>query len=422
MKEHKQPPAHQGKTIIQKKGSDNQRSKQKKFSTYAIIQSQLLNQIREHLDSRCDLRYNEVTENIDIKWHRDNTYRPIEDRSFNSLLLTAKSSGVKISKDILRQFLYSEQVKSVNPIKEAIKTYHANHLNTKGIIKKLTDKVKVNNNDKWEEYFTRWLVGMVANFFVDKRNTNHVCLTLSGDQGKYKSTFLLALIPDEMKDYVYIGKVNPNSKDTLSLLATKLLIIIDDQLQQINKKDENDIKELITKDFVTWRRPFAVFEITRPHRASFGATVNGFEFLNDLTGSRRYLPFEIECIDIEAIKDIRKEKLFAEAYQLYLDGYRYWFDQDEVNQLNDANEKYRISSREYDLLLRFTDFDIRDEFLSTTEILQRLEYNGEVRNLSVKKVGEALKKIGYERVARKIKGNKVWGYEISLNKYNHPDR
>ena len=406
------------------KYSENQTGKQKNINDYGETQKLFFDSLKYYLSTQCVLRYNRVSENIDIKWITSKKWEPIEDRSFYTLMIRSKKAGIKVNKEIFKSYLNSDNIHGVNPIKEAIERYSTYHPSASGVIDKLASTVRVDNQARWPLYFKKWLVGMVSNIFNDSRCTNHICLTLSGEQGRFKSTFIANLIPDELRDYRYIGKIavnGQNNKDTLSLLATKLLIIIDDQLQQINRKDENEIKELITKDTVTWRKPFATFDITRPHRSSFAATVNGLEFLTDLTGSRRYLPFEVLSINIDQANKIDKQEVFAEAYQLYISGFRYWFNDAEVDELNRENEKYRISSREYDLLLRHIDFDDSSEFITATEVLQRLEYLGETKSLSIKKVGEALKKLNIPKVTRKIAGRATHGYFVKIGSHNKDD-
>ena len=78
----------------------------------------------------------------------------------------------------------------------------------------------------------------------------------------------------------------------LSLIGQNLIINIDDQLKALNKRDENELKNLITFPQGKYRMPYEKHIEERPHLASFVASVNGNDFLTDPTGSRRFLPFE----------------------------------------------------------------------------------------------------------------------------------
>src|SRR3712207_8560802 len=70
----------------------------------------------------------------------------------------------------------------------------------------LSDCVSVTNPEKWKEYLTKWLVAVVANVMDDKQCRNHTCLVLTGEQGKFKTTFLDLLCPPTLSDYRYTGK------------------------------------------------------------------------------------------------------------------------------------------------------------------------------------------------------------------------
>ena len=74
-----------------------------------------------------------------------------------------------------------------------------------------------------------------------------------------------------------------------------------------------------------------------PRRASFAGSVNTAQFLNDTTGSRRFLCFEVE--HIEYTHDIDINKVYAQALQLKEDGFRHWFNQEEIKEINANNEQ-----------------------------------------------------------------------------------
>jgi hypothetical protein len=116
------------------------------------------------------------------------------------------------------------------------------------------------------------------------------------------------LCPQSLKSYLFTGKIDPQNKDVLTMIAEYLFINIDDPLKALNKRDENELKNLITTPAVKYRRPYDVYIEEYPHLASFMASVNGNDYLTDPTGSRRFLPFEVVKIDIEAANSNEKER------------------------------------------------------------------------------------------------------------------
>src|SRR3712207_8685068 len=81
----------------------------------------------------------------------------------------------------------------------------------------LSDCVSVTNPEKWKEYLTKWLVAVVANVMDDKQCRNHTCLVLTGEQGKFKTTFLDLLCPPTLSDYRYTGKIYPQDRKSTRL-------------------------------------------------------------------------------------------------------------------------------------------------------------------------------------------------------------
>ena len=63
------------------------------------------------------------------------------------------------------------------------------------------------------------------------------------------------------------------------------------------------------------------------------ASVNGNDFLTDPTGSRRFLPFEVLSIDIDRAIWVDMDRVYAEARTLLNNGFRYWFDDTEIEEL-----------------------------------------------------------------------------------------
>ena len=275
--------------------------------------------------------------------------------------------------------------------------------------------VAVRNSDKWLPYLTKWLVAVVANAMDDRECCNHTCLVLTGEQGKFKTTFLDLLCPPALHDYSYTGKIYPQEKDTLTYIGQNLIVNIDDQLKALNKRDENELKNLITCPMVKYRMPYDKYVEEHPHLASFVASVNGNDFLTDPTGSRRFLPFEVLSIDIERAKAISMNNVYAEAKALLKSGFRYWFDDDEIAELYRESEDFQVQTAEMELLLRCFEKPTEDEsysLMTTTEILTYLGIYTH-QPLVAKRMGEALKKAGYIKVSkRRNGGSPIYVYKI----------
>ena len=121
--------------------------------------------------------------------------------------------------------------------------------------------------------------------------------------------------------------LNHSNKDTLIHLAECMLINLD-ELENLNRSEIGSLKEIITKTHIRMRKAYGHNNENMPRRASFAGSVNTAQFLNDTTSSRRFLCFEVE--HIEYTHDIDINKVYAQALQLKEDGFRHWFNQEEI--------------------------------------------------------------------------------------------
>ena len=373
-------------------------------------------QIEEFLSARYEFRYNTVLHRAEYRPRGTDDYTAIDRYRINTLKRALdKEADVQTSPENLYSIIESDFSPRVNPVQ----TYFQALPLTKGnaeAITALADCVSVTNPEKWKEYLTKWLVAVVANAMDDKQCRNHTCLVLTGEQGKFKTTFLDLLCPPALHGYSYTGKIYPQGKDTLTYIGQNFIVNIDDQLKALNKRDENELKNLITCPMVKYRMPYDKYVEEHPHLASFVASVNGNDFLTDPTGSRRFLPFEVLSIDINKAKAISMDTVYTEAKALLKSGFRYWFDDDEIAELYKASEDFQVQTAEMELLLCCFEKPTEDNpnctYMTTTEIITYLGYYAH-HSLSLKHMGEALKRSGFEKVSKRREGGiPIYVYKV----------
>jgi predicted P-loop ATPase len=376
-------------------------------------------QIEEYLSEKYCFRFNVVKSKPEFRpKSSEKPFQPITKFDLNSFKRELDTAiAVNTSSENIRAIIESDFSGKVHPIREYFNLLPRVAPMQGQQVHRLAQTVTVANSEKWEEYLTKWLVGMAAIALNDYNCQNHTCLVLTGDQGKFKTTWLDHLCPKSLQSYLFTGKIDPQNKDVLTLIAEYLFINIDDQLKALNKRDENELKNLITTPLVKCRRPYDVYIEEYPHLASFMASVNGNDFLTDPTGSRRFLPFEVVRIDIKAALEVNMDHVFSEILWLYERDYRYWFNDTEIEELHRLSSEFQMQTAEYEMLLKGFEKPEesckKDYFMTTSEILTYLRGFTTIQ-LASKQMGEALKKAGFERVQqRKDKsGNPVYGYLV----------
>jgi predicted P-loop ATPase len=370
---------------------------------------------KNYLDTNFDFRINEITQRVTFKRKYEKHYKLLNDFLRNSIYLELKSNGKKIVYDDLKKLLYSEQIPIINPLEEFI-LEQCKQIEDVDYIQQIADTLTVENNKNWNDYFKKWFVAMVANVFDRSKCTNHSCLVLAGEQGTYKTTWLESLIPGELIEYRYTGQIKPENKDTLKQLALRLLIVIDDQLHKLNKTNQDDLKFLITLNTISYRGLFKEYDSDLPRLASFCGSVNGREYLTDLTGSRRFLSFFVKKIDIDRLKQVNISRAYGQAYKLYKSAFQYWFDLSNINEIDAENEYFSNVIVEKELIEKYFDLsNPKNEGYTSTDIKAKLEGFTRER-LSVKKIGEVMGKLGIKhKNLYNANGNRCLMYPITYN-------
>ena len=378
-------------------------------------------EIEVYLSIRYEFRYNTVLGRTEYRRMNSSDFTKVGRYEINTLRREIDNDiGIITSSENLYSIIESSFSPRINPIQEYFKNLPLVDVSSSSpfslkAIPDLASCVVVRNSDKWLPYLTKWLVAVVANAMDDRECRNHTCLVMTGEQGKFKTTFLDLLCPPALHGYSYTGKIYPQEKDTLTYIGQNLIVNIDDQLKALNKRDENELKNLITCPMVKYRMPYDKYVEEHPHLASFVASVNGNDFLTDPTGSRRFLPFEVLSIDIERAKAISMNNVYAEAKALLKSGFRYWFDDDEIAELYRESEDFQVQTAEMELLLRCFEKPTEDEsysLMTTTEILTYLGIYTH-QPLVAKRMGEALKKAEYIKVSkRRNGGSPIYVYKI----------
>jgi predicted P-loop ATPase len=279
----------------------------------------------------------------------------------------------------------------------------------------------------WRVCFKKWFVAMVASWMKDEV-VNHQVLVLIGKQGIYKTTWLERLIPPHLRQYCckLANSTQLNKDDRLRIAEFGLINM--DELDAMSPRELNSIKSVITASDVNERAAYGYTKERRMRLASFCASSNRREFLTDITGNRRWLPFEVESIQNPFFTTLPYDLMYAQAWALASDpNFSYWFELDEIAVLEQHNEDYRVQDSEEQLLPILFDIPAegKGEFMTTAQISERLVTYGNIKKpMAVSRLGMLLGQAGYRAVTRGERGSRMRGWivyqrdteEIATNK------
>lgn len=391
-----------------------------------------LPEIRQWLSERIVARYNLVTDqmlwrpkksevasqasDLDLQTS-DAVWKQVDNILYNTLRgrIAADTSKRVLTQDV-KSVVESDFAEQVHPVREYIQLLPswdgvdrvaevASHVHVKAALQKQSD------DDAQQIFYQRlkqWLIGMVATWMNDKE-CNQEILTFIGDQGIYKTTFFRHILPPPLHAYFWENTHNSFShKDDRIACAENCLVDIE-EIEAIEGSDMEQLKGLVTSEFIKERRPYAIFREQKHRLCSFCATGNQQRILTDISGTRRWLCFLVDTIDNPREWNLNYEQLYAQLYQEYQQGFRYYLTKTEENHLNEANQPFRQISPEEELITCRLRKPVRNETpkrMSASMICQLL-VGGPGKGLSVVKIGQVMRK-------KKFRSMIINGYELFL--------
>ncbi len=152
-----------------------------------------------------------------------------------------------------------------------------------------------------------------------------------------------------------------------------------------------------------------------PRRCSFIGSTNQVEFLNDETGSVRWLCFVIDEIDWSYSQKVNIDMVYAQAYHLFKNGFQYDITAAEVKENDEYNRQFLINTPEKELVTKFLESATKENhkyFWTSTDVLLYITNLTESKvKLSSVNIGKALKLCGFERI--KHNPEKIYGYYVN---------
>lgn len=315
---------------------ENKKIKKTRGYQNAQKEKRSIEELATLISNRVATRYNTITQKNECRWYDipgenlpvdlsgmgefSNMWHDMTDREENTLWAMVSREQNWKSHEV-GTLLRSHITPQWNPLRsfilEAIVHYDsdrdyiadlARHVH----VKPTNDQSDQEAQQEFLEYFQRWFVGAVASVLNDSV-VNNVILVLIGDQGTYKSTFFQYLLPQELRRYFYVKTDNTVlNKDDRIQLSRNMFICLE-ELDTLSNKEQNQLKAMVTMPVIQDRPAYGRNFVNLPHVASLCGTGNNDKFLNDPSGSRRWLPFLIDHIDDPRTYHIDYMKLYAQA-------------------------------------------------------------------------------------------------------------
>ena len=330
-------------------------------------------------------------------------WRDITTSDINDIVCDCSAeSGLSIAAKEVLAVLQSHRIPDVHPLREYVLKCSPWEEGQPDVLSWLAQRVTVAGGEAeqelWRKCFIKWFVAMVASWLRDDV-VNQQVLVLIGRQGIFKTTWLEHLLPPELRAYgCKMANSTQLNKDERLRIAEYGLIALD-EIDAMGTKELNVMKSVITASDVSERAAYGYTKERRIRLASFCASGNKQEFLTDLTGNRRWLPFQVEAIANPFYITLPYEAIYAQARYLIDMGFQYWFDLDDIDALEVHNDDFRAQENEEQLLAVY--FDVPSDgygtFMTTAEISDKLVIKGSIKKpMPLNRLGMVLRKAGFQ--------------------------
>jgi len=276
----------------------------------------------------CKFRINDLDETLEVQMSADHDWERYNDTHDDIITLEMQEMGYgsdakKIALSTLKRAITKHaDANRFNPVKDYFvnldlsdyQPEQGEHGPQPHVIRDFA-KHFTNPDQYFGVWLFKWMVGAIAKVFMDERNP---MLVLTGAQNEGKSSFAEWICPVEGR--FIRGAISPDSKDHRLRLSQVFVWEADELEGTTLRQKASSLKSFITLQSIYERPPFKKHPMQKPAITSFIGTYNpdGAGFLNDPTGSSRYLITELDKIDWRSyIAHFTPDDLWQEAYWFF---------------------------------------------------------------------------------------------------------
>jgi hypothetical protein len=280
----------------------------------------------------------------------------------------------------------------------------------------LLGSVKTANPDLFKTYFRRWALQTIeaacgwAVSAERREQQKSLCLVLAGKQGIGKSRWLASLAPGYFVGgrHLSLDSSVSGSRDSVHQVLQGMIVELGELDTTFTKSANGSLKAFLSQAVDVYRQPYAETPVRRPRCASFCATVNDDQFLQDDTGSRRYAVVWADWCHADHTTDM--QQFWAQMHSYWAAGEQWWLTPGEEKLQADSNERFQAADGIVDMVqMEIEKREARDTYtqecsLNATGVLMVIQQRAEDRALRRRAKAACIKLIGPPADYRKRDG------------------
>lgn len=233
-------------------------------------------------------------------------------------------------------------------------------------------------------------------------------VVLESEQGKNKSTALAALAvhPDWFSDDL---PLNADSKRIIEALNGRWFVEAA-ELNGMRKADVEHLKSFLSRQVDRARMSYGRVVTERPRQCVVVGTTNESQYLQDLSGNRRFWPVKVKNFDLDALRRDR-DQIWAEAAVLEAEGAAIRLDPELWPDARQEQMARTVQDPYVDILER----ELGDKtgkllVADAWKILNFYSSQPRVSQLENQRLGRAMRDLGWVRKKMRIGGAITWCY------------
>lgn len=389
------PPASLRSTRV-KKGSQQK----------AQDEATLVKQTKDFLSKLVQLRYNEITEKIEVRniEVEGAPWVSMDDRTRDTLLTRLHSAGIKVRKSDMDTYLGSEDfAPAYNPFTSYMSGLPDWDPSQPDYITELFNHVVFDESyakvSFYHKYCRKWFLNFVA-LLSGKITDNQLVLNFLGPHNVGKSFFCSHLMPPELAKYVHVIRPNdPIDKDQMLSLSSYGIIVLDEFT--LTSKNSSTFKSMISATNTQIRGAYQRYSKTRKRWASFVANGNDIIYIVDTNGSRRYVSIKILSTRNIFEFPINYAGAFAQAlYLIEQEDYIHYLLPEEVKELEIINQEHTeadLVAETISSLYRKPEEGENGISVSCSDIYEKVSLRLRGLKITSADIGKRMIKLGYTK-------------------------
>lgn len=396
-------------TSINSAYNNSNNSLKENYKKNKELNSSKLSLIENFINSKYELRNNTISNKIECRDKGSN--ESFKELNENNVYRNLAHHHHEFSLNKLKSLLSSDFVAKFNPFEEYFNSLKKWDSETEiDYIEKLASYLPIKDPERFKIHLKKMLVRFVVCALEDSYFNKHALILVHDVQSSGKTTFCRWLCPTILKDYI-TENINTD-KDSLIALSANFIINMD-ELATLSKVELNMLKSFMSKDKINARLPYASRNTQQPRRANFIGSTNKDEFLNDETGSVRWLCFElVDKINFAYSSDINIDDIYRQAHTLHKEGFYYQLTQSEIEENDRSNKNFMIEMPEMQLIPKYFKPSTKEKnglFYNASDILKELATQNLHLKSNIYAIGKALKILGFKK---ENKYNEALGYSV----------